>query len=126
MSDQRQDQLRLYPADELADIARRDAGDPALDGSPLPRPARCCAAAAVSDETLLIIGRRDPSGIGSFCRSAGVAAADIAIVAEGSSAQNDCTLLLDQAAKRGAAQGQRVRPGLGVCRGCEDNKWYAE
>ncbi len=31
MSDQWQHQLRLYLADELADIARRDAGDPALD-----------------------------------------------------------------------------------------------
>jgi hypothetical protein len=31
MSDQWQHQLRLYLADELADIARRGAGDPALD-----------------------------------------------------------------------------------------------
>ena len=31
MSDQWQHQLRLYLTDELADIARRDAGDPALD-----------------------------------------------------------------------------------------------
>ena len=31
MSDQWQHQLRLYLADEFADIARRDAGDPALD-----------------------------------------------------------------------------------------------
>ena len=31
MSDQWQHQLRLYLADELADIARCDAGDPALD-----------------------------------------------------------------------------------------------
>ena len=35
MSDQWQHQLRLYLSDELADIARRDAGDPALD--PLPQ-----------------------------------------------------------------------------------------
>src|SRR4028118_1247750 len=31
MSDQWQHQLRLYLADEFADVARRDAGDPALD-----------------------------------------------------------------------------------------------
>jgi hypothetical protein len=35
MSDQWRHQLRLYLADELADIARRDAGDPALE--PLPQ-----------------------------------------------------------------------------------------